>query len=69
MGEELAARRLEAALSEQAQLKVEYERAAGTSQETGVRLRLRAADLRVAICSRTVEVTRRVPRGKGASTA
>ena len=69
MGEELAARRLDAARSEQARLKVEYERAAGTSQERIARLRLRAADLRVAVCSRTVELTRRVPRRKGASTA
>jgi hypothetical protein len=54
MGEATAAKRLEAALGEQARLADQYDRAIGTSAELSSFARLQAANLSVAMCHRAV---------------
>jgi hypothetical protein len=62
IGEELAARRLEEAMAEQARLLEASERAAGTRAEMASRMRVQASKLRVAVCDRTLNGIRRTRR-------
>jgi hypothetical protein len=62
IGEEVAARRLEAALAEQARMAAAYERAAGTPGEMASYVRLQASKLQVAVCDRMVSGLRRSAR-------
>ena len=62
VGEEVATRRLEAALAERARLKVACESAAGTPAEMASQMRLQASNLQVAVCERMVNGIRRARR-------
>jgi hypothetical protein len=61
-GEQVAARRLEAALAERRRLTEAYERAAGTPAEMASRMRLQGSNLQVAVCERMVNAIRRARR-------
>jgi hypothetical protein len=56
MGEAIAVARLEAALTEQARLAEEHDRATGTASELAAFARLQAANLRVAMCRRALQL-------------
>ena len=56
MGKATAAARLRAAVTEQARLRDSYEAAIGTSAEFSAFARLQAANLRVAMCEKTVRI-------------
>jgi hypothetical protein len=56
MGQAIAVARLEAALAEQAQLAEQHDRATGTASELAAFARLQAANLRVAMCRRALQV-------------
>ena len=61
-GEDVAARRLEAALAERKRLTEACDRAAGTPGEMASRMRLQASNLQVAVCERMVNAIRREQR-------
>lgn len=60
MGEEVAAKRLEMALADQARLSEAVEAAAGTPGEMASRMRLQASNLQVAVCERMLNGIRRM---------
>ena len=62
VGEEVAAKRLEAALAERRRLTDAHRRAAGTPAEMASQMRLQASNLQVAICERMVNAIRRARR-------
>jgi hypothetical protein len=65
VGEEVAAKRLEAAIAERARLTDARARAAGTPAEMASQMRLEASNLQVAVCNRMVNAIRRARRQVG----